>query len=257
MSLAVNQVYNMDGIELMKLLPDASVDAFVTDLPYGTTACSWDEIIPFEPMWAEVRRTLKPRGVFVTTASQPFTSKLVMSNVNWFRCEWVWHKHSHNNFPRCNQEPLKVHENILLFASGDGVYNPQMRKGEPYVIQTNGGSKGVKGNSTGRLPLPALSVNHGTRFPISIIDFTLDKKQHPTQKPVALYEYLISTYTQTGDLVVDFCCGSGTTAIAARNLGRRFIAGDQSEEYCEITRKRLAQPYTPLMSIFLEEQNNG
>lgn len=236
----VNKVHCMDALELMRLLPDGSVDAIITDLPYGTTACSWDEIIPFEPMWAGVKRILKPRGVFVTTASQPFTSKLVMSNLKWFRCEWIARKPAGTGYLNANRQPMKNHENVIVFAQGQHSYYPQMRYGAPYRA-TNGAVGGfVHDKTVGGY----LTVNNGERYPLSVADFTWESALHPTQKPVALYEYLIRTYTQPCELVLDFCCGSGTTAVAARNLNRKFIAGDMMQEYVGIARKRLAEPYT-------------
>lgn len=236
----VNRVFNCDAFELLRALPDKSVDAYITDLPYGTTACSWDEIIPFAPMWAEVKRTLKPRGVFVTTASQPFTSKLVMSNLDWFRYEWVWNKLISGNFLLAKYQPMKIHENVVVFAESQTNYYPQMRKG---FMRTKGGGK------SNLWSMSKTSTTNDDYYPVTIIERSNADRDvdHPTQKPVALYDYLIRTYTQPGDLVVDFCCGSGTTAIAARNLGRRWIAGDITPEYVDIARKRLAMPFTPNM----------
>lgn len=238
----MDTVHHSDALDLCNGLEPQSVDMILADLPYGTTACSWDEIIPFAPMWTAFKRVIKPRGAIVLTASQPFTSKLVCSNIDWFRHEWVWEKVHANNFIRCNFEPQKRHENILVFASGDTYYCPQMSDGEPYKIFS--GSKLVKGKTSGAIPHNVWSVNDGKRHPTSIIKFNLDPKQHPTQKPVDLFAYLIRTYTQPGELVLDPTCGSGTTAIAARQTGRHYIVGDSSAEYIEVTRKRLAQPYT-------------
>lgn len=261
----LNTVQCMDGIELMKLLPDKSVDAFITDLPYGTTACSWDEIIPFAPMWAEVKRTLKPRGVFVTTASQPFTSKLVMSNVGMFKYSWVWMKSMATGHMHAKNKPLKRHEDIVVFSSGVTVhesqtdnrmyYYPQMSDGTPYrkTHRTHGAKYLHPASEVNLNFIGTTSVNDGERYPHSLLDFPYGNHdtEHPTQKPVALYEYLIRTYTQPNELVVDFCCGSGTTALAARNLGRRFIVGDITAEYVEVARDRLAEAYTPLFPAFL------
>lgn len=239
----VGKVHNMDAFELMRLIPAQSVDAIITDLPYGTTACSWDEIIPFAPMWAGVRRVLKPRGVFVTTASQPFTSKLVMSNLDWFRCEWIARKPAGTGYLNANRQPMKNHENVIVFAEGQHGYYPQMRYGVPYRATSGAVGGFVHDKTVGGY----LTANDGERFPLSVTDFTWESGLHPTQKPVALYEYLIRTYTQPGDLVLDFCCGSGTTAVAARNLNRRYIVGDSSAEYCAVAEKRLSQAYTPNM----------
>lgn len=244
----LDSVYNVDALALLAGLPDASVNAIVTDLPYGTTANSWDEIIPFEPMWAGVKRVLKPRGVFVTTASQPFTSKLVMSNPKWFRCEWIWRKSAGTGYLNANRQPMKNHESVIVFAQGEHLYIPQKRKGEPYRATRGAVGGFVRDKTVGGY----LTVNDGDRFPLSVLDFDSETGHHPTQKPVALFRYLIRTYTQPGDLVVDFCCGSGTTALAAREEGRRFLVGDTSPDYVAIARNRLALPYTPSFMNLLD-----
>lgn len=249
MSALVNRVHWMDCFDLIACLPDKSVDAYITDLPYSTTSLIWDEIIPFAPMWREVKRTLKPRGVFVTTASQPFTSKLVMSNVGMFKYSWVWRKNRGSNPANARIMPMKEHEDICVFGIAGVNYFPQMKQRAEggksraaYTINpSNTGKRQVMGNF---IDTKTLNLDPDWRLPGSVIDFNTEVGLHPTQKPVALYEYLISTYTQAGELVVDFCCGSGTTALAARNLGRRFIAGDITPEYVQVARDRLAQPYT-------------
>lgn len=250
-TLKTNEVYCMNAIKFMRSLPDKSVDAYITDLPYGTTACSWDEIIPFAPMWAEVKRTLKPRGVFVTTASQPFTSKLVMSNVGMFKYEWIWDKSLATGFLDAPRRPLKQHENIVVFSEGQPAYYPQMKAGLPY-----------KRPPKKQTPIYGVFIElaggsiTGDRYPKTIIDISnADRTDtvHPTQKPIALYDYLIRTYTQPGELVVDFCCGSGTTGVAARQLERRYILNDITPEYVDIANKRLDEAYTPLMPLFLEQ----
>jgi len=259
----VNKVHCLDAFTLLRMIPDASVDAYITDLPYGTTACSWDEIIPFAPMWAEVKRTLKPRGVFVTTASQPFTSKLVMSNVGMFKYEWIWAKSKPIGYLNANRRPMMEHESVLVFAVGGSTaannkaepmnYFPEMITGaKPYISRKHKGQSYEGYNAHNA----HTTINTGSRYPTSILKFANSnyESNHPTQKPVALYEYLIRTYTQPDNLVVDFCCGSGTTALAARNLGRRFIAGDITLEYVNVAR-RLAQPWTPQM--FLEAELAG
>lgn len=248
---ALDQVYQMDALELLKVLPPESVNAFILDLPYGTTACSWDEIIPFEPMWAGVKRVLKPRGVFVTTASQPFTSKLVMSNVSGFKYSWVWVKNKITGFANAPKQPLRRFEDVLVF--GGGAYYPQGLQ-RVNITRRNGVSAGgssLRGELTGNAGKGKLRtegsvyVQEWTNYPDNVLFFDCETfTEHGTQKPVALFRYLIRTYTQPGDLVVDFCCGSGTTALAAREEGRRFIVGDTSPEYVAIARERLAQPHT-------------
>lgn len=242
----LDKVHCMDALELMARLPDSSVDAIITDLPYGTTACSWDEIIPFEPMWAGVKRVLKPRGVFVTTASQPFTSKLVMSNLAWFRCEWIARKPAGTGYLNANRQPMKNHENVIVFAPNGHTYNPQMRVGTPYRATRGAVGGFVRDKSVGGY----LTINDGERFPLTVLDYTWETGLHPTQKPVDLYEYLIRTYTQPGDVVLDFCCGSGTTAVAAAKLNRRFIAGDTDAGYCAIARRRLETVTQDMFEVY-------
>ncbi len=180
-----------DCLEVMRDFPAQSVDAIIGDLPYGTTACKWDSIIPFEPMWEAVKHVLKPRGAFVTTASQPFTSALIMSNPYAFNCEWIWNKYKAANFPQVKHKPLKTHENIIVFY---GNYNPQMEtRGR---IRKKGGYF-VSGNAAVSAGAPEKYNNE--YYPKSILNYSIaDNKgagRHPTQKPVALYEYLIKTYT--------------------------------------------------------------
>lgn len=229
-SSLIGGVHCVDALTLMDWIYQAGlkVDAIITDLPYGTTACSWDTIIPFEPMWAGVKRILKPRGVFVTTASQPFTSALVMSNPKWFRYEWIWSKSNGGGFLNANRQPLKRHENILIFCEGSSNYNPQMLKGTPYRACSASAGETTRDQTVAGW----VTTNEGWRYPKSILEFDNDTGLHPTQKPLLMLEYLIDTYTSKGDLVLDFCAGSGTTAAAARQLNRRFIVGDSSPEYC-------------------------
>ena len=241
-----NTIHHLDLITLCNALPSQSVDLILCDLPYGITACAWDSVIPFVPMWTEFKRVIKPRGAIVLTASQPFTSALVMSNPKWFRYEWTWHKTQGTGYLNANRQPMKNHENTLIFSKESPCYNPQMRTGKPYS-STNGDVGGyVRDKTVGGY----VTVNDGDRFPLSVLSFNSETGLHPTQKPVALFEYLIRTYTQPGELVFDPCVGSGTTAIAARQTGRRFICGDSSREYVEVARKRLAMPYTlPMMEM--------
>lgn len=234
----LDSVNNTDLLTLCAGLPDASIDCILCDLPYGTTACSWDEIIPFEPMWAAFKRVIKPRGAIVLTASQPFTSKLVMSNIEMFRYEWIWQKTKPTQFLDAGRKPLKEHENVLVFGKAPPAYYPQglQRSGK----QQNG--KGKSGSLYGSTK--EVYIQEWINYPRTVQKFASDiNGNHPTQKPVALFEYLIRTYTQPGDLVLDPTVGSGTTAVAARNTNRRYIVGDTSAEYYEIARERLKQPY--------------
>jgi site-specific DNA-methyltransferase (adenine-specific) len=216
-----------DCMDFMPTLEPGSIDAIITDLPYGTTACSWDEIIPFEPMWKEVKRLLKPRGAFVTTASQPFTSKLIMSNLDWFKWEDIWNKSQSRGFLNSNVMPLRKHENILIFSGGRVLYNPQIkRKAKINIRPITKSTKQTDCYGEHDLGIHR-NIPADKSYPTSVIDINNvnngERAKHPTQKPVALYSYLIQTYTNPDDTVLDFTMGSGTTGVAALQLGRRFI----------------------------------
>ena len=228
-----------DCLEKMKDIPDKSIDMILCDLPYGTTACKWDTIIPFEPLWEQYKRIIKDNGAIVLTASQPFTSALVMSNIKWFKYEWVWEKEMGTGFGNANRQPLRNIENILVFYNKQATYNPQFTKGKPYKTNSNGGNHKASVYADGGLN-SIETINSGKRFPKQIIKINRDKsKLHPTQKPVALFEYLIKTYTNEGDLVLDNCMGSGTTGVACKNLNRNFIGIELDPEYFKIAEKRI------------------
>lgn len=237
----INTVIKGDCLEVMKGIPDKSIDMILCDLPYGTTACKWDTIIPFEPLWGQYKRIIKDNGAIVLTASQPFTSALVMSNARMFKYEWIWEKDGGSNFATTKYQPMKEHENVLVFGKGTLKYNQQKqerigsRKGKVTKTVDSGRKDSVYGTQEGgkELEVPEL------RTPRSIQRFTRERGIHPTQKPVALFEYLIKTYTNKGDLVLDNCAGSGTTGIAARNLNRNFILIEKEQEYIDIINKRL------------------
>lgn len=242
-NLLIGKVHHIEALELMRLLPDASVDAIITDLPYGTTACAWDVVIPFEPMWAGIKRVLKPRGVFVTTASQPFTSALVMSNPEWFYEEIIWDKVAATGYFDANRKHLKAHENILVFCDGTPAFTPQMKAGKAYTHR--GRASNFEGyNKAAATP----TISNGERFPKSIIEYSAStgayERIHPTQKSEALYRYLVRTYSKPRDLVLDFCCGSATTGAACREEGRRFILGEKDADIAQTAQARLDAPYT-------------
>lgn len=242
MNVTDNSVTHADIFDLCAAMPDGSVDMILCDLPYGTTACAWDTVIPFEPMWTAFKRIIKPRGAIVLTASQPFTSALVMSNPKWFRSEWVWNKVRPSGFQLAGVRQLMQHENILTFGYPSIDYHPQTTKRDQLM---KGGEKSGSQLLTNKLKPKAKSPH--LKFPTSIITFAKDDEGlHPTQKPVDLFRYLIRTYTKPNELVFDPCVGSGTTAMAAREEGRRFIVGDSSAEYVQVARDRLALPYTPM-----------
>lgn len=232
-----------DLLSLCASLDDQSVDMILADLPYGTTACSWDEIIPFAPMWAAFKRVIKPRGAIALTASQPFTSKLVMSNLDWLREELIWVKQHPKGFLDARRKHMDAHETVLVFCDGEPTYNPQ----GTVAVNIMNGRKNKSGNGVyGKVGNPEYVQTVGN-FPRSVLyfDAITQNNQHPTQKPVDLFRYLIRTYTQPGDIVLDPVVGSGTTALAARAEGRHYIVGDISPDYIAITRDRLRLPFEP------------
>jgi DNA modification methylase len=237
----INQVIQGDCLEVMKEIPDKSIDMILCDLPYGTTACKWDTIIPFEPLWEQYKRIIKDNGAIVLTASQPFTSALVMSNIKMFKYEWIWEKHKGTNFNLVKKQPFKVHESILVF--GGNKYNPQKKEGTPYKLRGNHNVNKKGGMFEGTKVGYAKDYDSSKRYPRSVQYFENHNQKensfHPTQKPVALFEYLIKTYTNEGDLVLDNCAGSGTTGVACKNLNRNFILIEKEPEYIKIIEERL------------------
>jgi len=223
-----------DAIEQMKKLPDQRIDMVLTDPPYGKTACKWDTVIPFEPMWKQLKRITKKNGAMVLFGSQPFTSALVMSNVKMFKYEWIWNKITARGHLVAKKRPMAQHENVIVFGQGTILYNPQMLKRDKPIRGTEGKRTDIMGGvSTG------FSKIYTHAYPKTIQTFKMDKNVgHPTQKPVALMEYLIKTYTNEGETVLDFAMGSGTTGVASINLNRRFIGIDDTEEYFEIAKSR-------------------
>ena len=209
----------------------------------GTTACKWDTVIPFAPLWEAYKRVIVPNGAIVLFGSQPFTSALVMSNLEWFKYEWVWQKTNGGGFLNANRMPLKRHENILVFGQGTLTYNPQKTEGKPWRRAER--SRGVSIHNGGRLkPGEGSESNDGTRYPLSVQLFANSNNGglHPTQKPSALFDYLINTYTNPGDLVLDSCMGSATTPVACLNTGRHFIGIEKNDDYfsagCDRVRAR-------------------
>ncbi len=228
-----------------------SVDLVLTDPPYGTTACKWDVVIPFEPMWAAVKRVLKPNGAVVLMASQPFTSALGASNLSWLRYSWVWEKSRPTNFFHAKRRPLKGFEDVLVFYKAQSTYNPQGTSNIDRTVKNSGtkGRGGVKINGdvsyTGQIGSKGVGFStfykqETTNYPRGILRFAQEASAfHPTQKPVALMEYLIRTYTNEGETVLDFTMGSGTTGVACVNMGRNFIGIERDEKYFEIAERRI------------------
>ena len=232
---------NGDCLEKMKDIPDKSIDMILCDLPYGTTACKWDTIIPFEPLWEQYKRIIKDNGAIVLTASQPFTSALVMSNIKMFKYEWIWEKEKPTNFFQLKRRAGSFTENILVFYKNQPVFNPQMVEHKGKLVKNS--PKG-KHNSiiTGKNKEVYPYKDTGLRYPSNIIRINREKLGsylHPTQKPVALFEYLIKTYTNEGDLVLDNCMGSGSTGVACKNTNRKFRGIEKDENYFSIAEKRI------------------
>ena len=233
-----------DCLEVMKTIPSGSVDAIITDPPYGTTACKWDSVIDFELMWEQLNRIIKPNGAIVLFGSQPFTSVLVMSNPKMFKYEWIWEKSKASNFLQAKYMPLKAHENILVFGKGKVKYYPQKTEGKPFNKGKRKHENGIATEVYNKIPNPEFSVvnKNGLRNPRTVQYFKTaesEGKHHPTQKPTWVLEYLIKTYTNENETVLDFTMGSGTTMLACKNLNRNGIGIEMDEKYFEIATKRL------------------
>ena len=232
------KLYNGDCLEVMDRMIEtgAKVDAIICDPPYGTTACKWDSIIPFEDMWERLNRLINPNGAIVLFGSEPFSSALRMSNIKNYKYDWTWQKEKGLGFLNAKKMPLRDTEIISVFYKKPCTYNPQMRKGKPYKA-TN---KPNKQKGTNRNYKSITTVNTGERYPLTTLNFDrVRKTQHPTQKPVALMEYLIKTYTNEGETVLDFTMGSGTTGVACKNLNRKFIGIELDEKYFNIAKERI------------------
>ncbi len=234
------QIYEDDCLRCMAEIDAGSIDLVLTDLPYGTTYAPWDSVIPLDRLWDAWLRLVKPKGAVILTASQPFTSKLVMSRPKLFRCEWIWDKVNGANFANANKQPLKVHESVLVFAEGQPTYNPQKTFGKPNHVQ--GQYAQVRNCETQLISKRAADDLSGIKFPKSIQTFPKHSSQlrlHSTQKPAELFEYMIRTYTNEGETVLDCCAGSGTTGEAASHCGRHAILIDNDPGCVGIIRDRL------------------
>ena len=236
--IELNTIYNEDCLEGMKRIPDGSVDMILCDLPYGTTACKWDSVIPFEPLWVQYERVIKDNGAIVLTSDEPFTSQLINSNIEKFRYKWIWKKSYSTGFMNANKMPLKNVEDVLVFYKKLPTYNPQG------IIEAN--KKQVRKRDKGTTIYNDMGLKEGaymqkfTNYPKQVIETTKkEKTYHPTQKPVALFEYLIKTYTNEGETVLDNCIGSGTTAVAGINTNRNYIGFELDKHYCDIANERI------------------
>ena len=231
-----NKIYLGDCLELMKEIPDKSVDCILTDPPYGITACKWDVKLDLEAMWRELKRIRKDSCNIVIFSKQPFTTDLIVSNRKEFRYELIWNKERGTNFANCNEKPMPCHENILLFGKKN-VYNPQFRQGKPYIIKHKQ-YKISKSNPVASRPF--VQISDGKYYPISIISFgRTSLEKHPTQKPIKLINYLIKTYSNETMLILDPFSGSGTTAVACHELNRNFICIEKEEQYYKMSCDRL------------------
>lgn len=230
-----------DCLEVMKQIPDKKIDCIICDLPYGTTSNKWDSIINLDSMWKELERICKDSAALLFTASQPFTSKLVMSNIKNFKHEWIWQKNRGSNFANTIREPMKEHESVLMFSKGKWTYNKQMQERAEsgkaracYKVEHTSKSENYRdfeGREHHKIP--------ELRVPSSIQKFNVEVGLHPTQKPVALMEYLVKTYTNENDIVLDFTMGSGTTGVACMSLNRKFIGIEKEEKYFNIAKERI------------------
>ena len=238
-------LYNGDCLELMENIPEKSIDLILCDLPYGTSACKWDTVIPLDRLWEHYERIIKDNGAIILFGAEPFSSLLRTSNLEMYKYDWKWEKPSGANFLNFKYQPAKVHEDIMVFGKmatsyskkGNMNYFPQMEDGKAYISK-NGNKGGL--TSTIRTPLKSEAVVREGRYPRSIQKFPMDKdKLHPTQKPVALLEYFIKTYTSEDDTVLDNCMGSGSTGVACKNLNRNFIGIELDETYFKIAKERI------------------
>lgn len=248
--LELNKTYLGDCLKVMSEIADNSVDMILCDLPYGTTACKWDTIIPFTDLWKQYKRLIRPDSAIVLTGSQPFTSALVMSNPEMFKYEWIWKKSNPSNIALANRQPLKYHENVVVFYKEQCVYNKQMIKRDE-----NGRKRLQNKNNPIRFSGTDLHNNKGTKKnydinrydekfknPSTVLEIKSERgKLHPTQKPLKLFETLIKTYTNEGDLVLDNCAGSGTTGLACKNTGRNYIMIEKEGKYYDICKERLGE----------------
>lgn len=252
------QLHHGDCLDILPALDPGSVDAVICDPPYGTTACKWDSVIPFAPMWEQIRRVLKPRGACVLFGSQPFTSALVISNIKQYRHSWVWDKKRVTGGATAHLAPMRAHEDIVIFSHAAARYNPQMgswdgialtRRG-PAIVKKDGAFAHADNISPGK----DAKILRG-RYPDTVLRIHAlgsndpERTGHPTQKPLALLEYLVKTYTNAGDTVLDFCYGSGTTGAACGNLGRRFVGIEKDRAYFDQGAARIADSYAPLRAM--------
>lgn len=256
----INQVFNEDCLEGMKKIPNNSIDMILCDLPYGTTACSWDIIIPFDELWEQYKRIIKENGAIVLSSSQPFTTDVINSNRKWFKYCWVWDKKKAGNIFLAESQPMKVHEDIIVFSKARHNYYPIMEKRLDRKVSKNYGTGETMG---GKNEKENKQYIYDEKYPKTILEFSnanQNDKFHPTTKPVPLFEYLIKTYTKEDEIVLDNCIGSGTTAIACLNTKRKFIGFEMKEEYFIKASERIYKHEKELkceVGLFSGEFNQG
>ena len=254
------QLHLGDCLEVMKLIPDGAVDMILCDLPYGTTACKWDSVIPFEPLWEQYRRVTKPNAAIVLTASQPFTTRLIASNFDSFKYEWIYEKTNPKGFLGAKRRPLTSHENICVFSFGTPPYHPQ-KWTVPEHLRTKRkhATSKTAGECYGNRDLKRWD-DDGSRYPTSVIGFSnrvgRDGNFHPTQKPVELMEYLVRTYTNDGGMVMDNTMGGGTTGVACANTGRQFIGIEMDPGYFKTAEARISEAYATRQAAELDRLCN-
>lgn len=247
------ELWQGDCLELMCKIPDKSVDMVLADPPFGTTACKWDSVIPFDIMWYEIERVVKPQSAICLFGSEPFSSALRMSNLSRYKYDWIWEKNKTSNFLNAKYQPMKIHETISVFGKSATTYTktgnnmsyfPQgtVELEKPIIQKGNRGKNGMVTKEVFHSNANKDSIRHVGNYPKSILKFPMinSNRLHPTQKPVELCEYLIKTYTKEGDIVLDFVMGSGSTGVAAKNVGRKFIGIELDENYFNIAKSRMA-----------------
>ena len=238
--MEIDKIYNMDCLEGMKSIPDGSIDAIICDLPYGTTANKWDSIIPLDQLWAQYKRIIKPKGAICLFGVNPFTASLVMSNPSWYKYDWIWEKEQGVGFQLAKVRPMMMTEIVSVFCKTSPTYNPQMLKlDKPVVMKRREGSNG--GSKTSPLANSEARISEYTeQYPVNVLPFNRDSDSfHPTQKPVDLLRYLIRTYSNEGDTILDNCMGSGTTAVACIKEKRHFIGFELNKQYYDKACQRI------------------
>lgn len=240
------KLYNGDCLEIMKDIPNKSIDMILCDLPYGTTRNKWDTVIPFDELWNNYNRIIKDNGCIALFAQTPFDKVLGYSNLKMLKYEWIWEKNRGTGHLNAKKMPMKAHENILIFYKKPPTYNPQMREGDPYIRKNCGKNSLNKGNY-GKTNESNTTISDGKRYPLDVLNFpVVERTLHPTQKPVELLEYLIKTYTNEDEIVLDNTMGSGSTGVACINTNRKFIGIEKDDNYFNIAKERIEDIHNKL-----------